>query len=93
MLPGVNSSYCCDWVDKMAHEPGRCMIPILYIHYMIHFPCSTWVQKRLPGMPINLAIRTSSVVEDLVQNKELEGIVGGTITRHTVVIFLPLVHF
>ena len=40
------------------------------------------------GMPINLAIRTSSVVADLVQNKELEGIFSGTITRHTCSAFL-----
>ena len=66
---------------------------MLYIHYMIHFPCSTWVQKKFPGMPINLAIMTFRVVADLVKNKELEGIFSGTITRHNVVLFFPLMHF
>ena len=94
MLPGVKSSYCCDWVDKMAREPGRCMIPMLYIRYIWYtFLVVHWSKKRPPGMPINLAIRTSSVVTDLVRNKELEGILSGTITRHNVVLFFPLMHF
>ena len=64
------------------------MTPALDIHYMTHFPCSTWVQGRVPRMPISLSIRTSSMVAGLVQYKVLGGrVFSGTITRQTVVLF------
>ena len=59
MLPVVKSSYCCDWFDKMAREPGE--MHDADIVYSLYYICSTWAHGRVSGMPIRLPIRTSSM--------------------------------